>query len=517
MRTALRVLLCCALVVAAAGPAFPQGAERARPELPSMPWRPWFLDSVDQFRLEAPPGPASTRTRRELRALLRLQSKRTARVERQVRFWNSGPGTVRWTRVALKMIVRHRPAAFPTRTARGLALLHLGMYDALAAAADSRAAYRRARPHRIEPRIKSLIGVSGSSYPDSRAAIAGAAERILAYLFPQEAPETFEALADAATKSRLWAGVNYRSDVWRARNLGRAVADVVIAAAESDGYQSPWDFEEERPCSTHDCGADPACGSSGGDEGFWIPTPPACQYPPTDPMASKWVTYLLERPDQFRPPPPPAYGSEQFMNELEDVKERSDSATQEERELAFFWDDGPGTYSPAGHWNDIAVDLVKNRELSTAATARLFALMNAAIRDAFVAAWDAKYHYWSIRPVTVIRERPTILGAPNPVYDPGWLPNLVTPPFPAYPSGHTAESAAAARVLQYLLPDSGPRDPNIKDELGPAGSIDLIAEEVALSRMLGGIHFTADNEAALAIGRRLAALAIGRAEAEEAR
>ena len=142
--------------------------------------------------------------------------------------------------------------------------------------------------------------------------------------------------------------------------------------------------------------------------------------------------------------------------------------------------------------------------------------MNAAVRDAFVAAWDAKYHYWSIRPVTVIREQPFVLGVANPLYEPGWLPNLVTPPFPAYPSADTAESAAAARVLQYMLPDSGPPDPSIKDELGPAGSIDLIAEEVAMSRTFGGIHFPADNEAVLVMGRRLAALAIERAEAEAA-
>ena len=516
MRTARLLLLCGLLIMVAAGPGFSQVPERTRSSLSPARWRTWFLESAGQFRLDAPPRATSVRTRRELSELLQLQKTRTAHIKRQVRHWNSGPATIRWTRVALSMIVRHRPSAFPTRTARALALLHLGMFDALAASADSRAAYHRPRPHRVEPRIRPLIAASGSSYPDTRAAIAGAAERILAYLFPQESPETFKALADTATESRLWAGVNYRSDVRRARNIGRNAADVVIAAAESDGHTPPWDFEEQRPCSTPDCGADPGCGSSAGEEQFWMPTAPACQYPPTDPMASEWVTYLLERPDQFRPPPPPPYGSAQFMAELEEVKKRSDSATQEERELAFFWDDGPGTYSPSGHWNDIAIDLVKNRNLNTAATARLFALMNAAIRDTFVAAWDAKYYYWTIRPVTLIRERPVVLGAPNPLYDPGWLPNLVTPPFPAYPSGHTAESAAAARVLQYLLPDSGPPDPSIKEEVGPAGSIDLIAHDVALSRLIGGIHFAGDNEAALVLGRRVAALAIERAEAEAA-
>jgi membrane-associated phospholipid phosphatase len=135
--------------------------------------------------------------------------------------------------------------------------------------------------------------------------------------------------------------------------------------------------------------------------------------------------------------------------------------------------------------------------------------MNAAIVDSFVATWNAKYFYWTIRPVTVIRERPRLGGHLNPFYDPTWLPNLVTPPFPAYPSGHSGESAAAARVLQYIFPDDPNQPPgDIAGELGPTGSIDEIAEEVAESRMIGGIHFRSDNEAALILGRRVAALAI---------
>ncbi len=112
--------------------------------------------------------------------------------------------------------------------------------------------------------------------------------------------------------------------------------------------------------------------------------------------------------------------------------------------------------------------------------------------------------------MTVIRERETIGGGVNPSYDPGWLPNLVTPPFPAYPSGHSAESAAAARVLQYLMPDSGSPSKAIAAEMGPAGSIDELAEQVAYSRLVGGIHFRSDNDAALVLGRRIAALAIER-------
>jgi PAP2 superfamily len=469
-------------------------------------WRTWVLPSADQFRLPPPPGLHSGSTRRELRELHQLQEARSKKVEKRVRFWNRGPATTRWTDVALEMIRIHRPGAFPTRTARALGLLHIGMYDAMVAAFDSRAAYGRPRPYRTDRSLDPLFRERGSSYPDARSALAGAAERLLTYLFPQESPATFKRLADQAVKSRLWAGLNYRTDVVRARELGRRVADVVIGYGESDGSKAAGDFESQRLCST------PAC--QGADEQYWVPTPLIFQYPPTDPMASKWKTWLLQTPSQFRPPPPPAYGSAQFMTELQEVKQANDTADQEKRQLAFFWDDSPGSFGPAGHWNDIAVDVARGRKLSTPKAARLFALMNAAIVDAFIATWDAKYTYWSMRPVTAIRERPTILGTPNPLYDPGWLPNLVTPPFPAYTSGHSAESAAAARVLQYLLPDAGQDRDAIVDMVGPTGSFDQIAEEVALSRMIGGIHFRSDNEAALVLGRKVAALAIHRARAD---
>ncbi len=401
------------------------------------------------------------------------------------------------------MIKYHRPGAFPTRTARALGLFHIGLSDAMVAAYDSQAAYHRARPGKRDPTLDPFLDEKGNSYPDVRSAIAGAAETLLTYLFPQESPDTFRILADRATASRLWAGVNYRSDVTAGRALGKRVAERVIAYGIADGSQSPWDFEAGRVCVPSDC--------DHADQEQWVPTPYLYQYPPTDPMAAKWKTWLLATPGQFLPPLPPAYGSEQFMDELAEMKAANDTASQADRQLAFFWDDSPGTFGPAGHWNDIALDLVRSRHLGTAKTARLFALLNAAIVDAFIATWNAKYTYWSIRPVTAIREWENIGGNPNPVYNPSWLPNIVTPPFPSYTSGHAAESAAAARVLQFLFPDNGDAS-GIAGQPEALGSIDLIANEVARSRMIGGIHFRSDNEQALILGRRIAGLAIERAK-----
>jgi hypothetical protein len=470
-------------------------------------WRTWILPSAERFRVRPPPKPHSRATVRELREIHRLQEHQSKRRLRIIKKWNGRAGTLPWTETALEMIRIHRPAAFPTRTARALGLLHVGMYDALIAAADSRDAYRRARPFQVDEEIKRLTRARGSSYPDSNAAIAGAAERVLAYLFPQEPTSTFKKLANQASASRLWAGVNYRSDVQKGRLIGRRVADLVIAHGEADGHKTPpTQVLGTRLCSTPGC--------VGANEEFWVPTPPHYQFPSTDPSASKWTSYLIQSPNQFRPSLPYTYGSSQFCAELAEVKQANNTADESQKQLAFFWDDGPGTFSPAGHWNDIAVDLLRDRNVHTERAARIFAYMNAAIVDAFIATWDAKYAHWSQRPVTGIRERPALCGGS--LYDPTWAPSIITPPFPAFPSGHSAESAAAARVLQYFFPDKGQDPGAIADDLGTTGGFDEIADEVALSRLMGGIHFRSDNERALVLGRQIAGLAIQRARADGA-
>jgi PAP2 superfamily/Vanadium chloroperoxidase N-terminal domain len=459
------------------------------------------VPSADLYRVGPPPKPRSASTRRDLRRIERIQAHLSSRRLRLIDRWSGDAATLPWTEVALEMIRIHRPAAFPTRSARLLGLIHLGMHDALVAAWDSRVRFRRNRPFRASEDIDRLVRAKGSSYPDVYAAVAGAAERILAYLFPQEPPTTFTRMANQAVAARTWAGVSYTTDTAAGREIGHRVAEVIIAYGGADGHTTPpGDILAGRICSTPGC--------LGPDEQQWVPTPTLYQYPPTDPAASRWTTYLLQSPDQFRPPIPYAYGSPDFCAELAEVKQANDTADPGLRQLAFFWDDGPGTFSPAGHWNDIAVDLARNRRLSTERAARVFASMNAAIVDAFIATWDAKYAHWTQRPVTAIRERPSVCGGA--LHDPAWLSNIVTPPFPSYPSGHSAESGAAARVLQFFFPDKGQDPASLVNQLGTAGSFDEIADEVALSRMIGGIHYRSDNEDGLLLGRKVAGLAIQR-------
>lgn len=170
------------------------------------------------------------------------------------------------------------------------------------------------------------------------------------------------------------------------------------------------------------------------------------------------------------------------MNEVYAV---SRSLTDEQKRIADFWADGAGTVTPPGHWNRIALDLLAGAGWSTLRSARLLSALNTAQADAFIACWDAKYAYWSLRPVTAIRR----------LIDPNWLPYLVTPPFPSYVSGHSTTSAAASTVLGAFFPDR-------------AAELRALAEQAAIARLYAGIHYRSDNEAGLALGRRVGAVAV---------
>lgn len=456
----------------------------------------WLLQSADQLRLPPPPGNNSRTTRRELTRLRRLQSQRTSSIKKSVRRWNRHPATVRWTELALDMILKYKQR--PPAAARLLALLHLGMDDALTAARDTRQAYFRAPPAKLDRRIRPLLSQTGSSYPPDVAVAAGAAETLLKYVFPNEPAETFRRLATKATRSRLWAGANYPSDLSRGRQLGRDVAALFLEHGENDGHYNTG-FSNPRP---------------DGEE-YWEKTPPAYEDATGGPVGT-WRPWVMASPRDARIASgvsgPHAYDSEPFMSELREVMEVAETLTDEQRSVARAWDDGLGTYTPSGHWNQIALAEVISRRVGTRSASQLFAHLNAALYDAAIASFEAKYVWWSIRPVTIIRrlcdggERlcavaeldPSQGGDPERATFPEWEPFLHTPPFPSYLSGHATFSGAASTVLGYFFPDS-------------IEEFAAMAEEAALSRLHGGIHFRSDNEDGLSLGRAIGDLVVQRA------
>jgi membrane-associated phospholipid phosphatase len=313
------------------------------------------------------------------------------------------------------------------------------------------------------------------SYPSEHAAIAGAASRVLSYLFPERPPVLYDALAEEAADSRVFGGANFRSDVEAGLALGRAVADAVIAQARQDGSDRPWDGTRPR------------------GRGYWEP-PPGSTARPVQPLAGSWRTWVMSSGSQFRAPPPPAFGSPQFLEECRELVRMRQGLTEEQKRIATFWAGGEGTSLPPGVWNEVMLAYVREHRLNTPNAARTFALLNVAQADAGVAAWDTKYAYWNPRPENAIRD----LGL-----DPNWQSFIATPFFPAYVSGHSTYSGAAETVMTYLFPQD-------------ADLFHAKAEEAGISRLYGGIHYRSDNVEGLKMGREIGKLVVARARQDGA-
>jgi membrane-associated phospholipid phosphatase len=164
-----------------------------------------------------------------------------------------------------------------------------------------------------------------------------------------------------------------------------------------------------------------------------------------------------------------------MQQELAEVKSYSEGATREQVAIAHKWSDGAGTYTPPGHWNDIAADHVRDAQWSEVRMARAFALLNMALHDAAVGCWEAKYQYFNPRPTQLDPRAKTAIGLPN---------------FPSYTSGHSTFSAAAATVLSYLFASR-------TDEFA------AMRDEASLSRLYSSIHYRSDIEVGKDHGARI--------------
>jgi hypothetical protein len=182
------------------------------------------------------------------------------------------------------------------------------------------------------------------------------------------------------------------------------------------------------------------------------------------------------------------------------VYEAVNGLTPEQAQIALFWADSPGqTGTPPGHWLMIAVQVAEQHELSLAETAEALARVGIAVADAFISCWHTKYVYYLLRPVTYIHD---VIG------DPAWSPLVGTPAFPEYTSGHSVQSAAAARALTGMLGHLAFVDDTHADDLGldprAFDSFVQAADEAAISRLYGGIHFRPAIELGIAQGNCVA-------------
>lgn len=381
---------------------------------------------------------------------------------------------LQWNDVMLDAI--RQANAPPPVASRIMAISQLAVYDAVNSIDRSSAPY--------------LVGVQVPRSTSAEAAVAAAGFEVLAHMFPAQTA-TFQAKLDSSLAT-VGDGPQKTDGV----ALGHFVADVYLADRANDGSGTVASY------------------TPGSGPGVWVPTPPAFA-PALLPQWPDVTPFAMTSGHEFRPAAPPALDSAAYAAAFNEVKDYGSATgslrTADETQIALFWADGAGTETPPGHWNSIAHDVSAARGLSLAQNARLFALLDMALADAAICAWDAKYAYNDWRPITAIRNAATD-GNSATSQDATWTPLLATPPFPTYTSGHSTFSSAAATVLAGYFGTDNVAFTTVSDFLPGVTrsftSFSAAAAEAGQSRIYGGIHFQFDNQAGLAAGAAIGRLVV---------
>ncbi|NJS16352.1 MAG: vanadium-dependent haloperoxidase [Nostocaceae cyanobacterium CSU_2_110] len=220
--------------------------------------------------------------------------------------------------------------------------------------------------------------------------------------------------------------------------------------------------------------------------------------------------FVLESGNQFRPNTFPQYNSPFYATQLNQVKqlgaENSTARSADQTEIAQFWGyDRNDSFRPPGQWNQIAQEVALEKGNSLEDNAKLFAVLNTGLADAGIAAWDAKYVYEQLRPITAIREADAD-NNPNTIADPNWEPLLDTPSFPDYISGHSVFGGAASAILAGFFGDNTSFEIPSQELPGVSrsyGSFSQAANENADSRLFGGVHINAANVDGVSVGENI--------------
>ncbi|WP_018475596.1 vanadium-dependent haloperoxidase [Echinicola pacifica] len=259
------------------------------------------------------------------------------------------------------------------------------------------------------------------------------------------------------------------------------ISTQILQYAKEDGYNQTTSYPRYTPV---------------GSPGSWYPTPPG-YFPPVEPHFNSLRPFFLDSAQQFKPLPPVAYSEEkdsEFFQILEEVYHINLNDTT--REIAAFWDCNPFALqdnghlmvgmkkiSPGAHWMGITTIACTKAELNFGETLKRHTMVAVTLMDGFIACWDEKYRSNRIRPETAIRK----------LIDPTWTPLLQTPPFPEYLSGHSTVSTAASVVLTHYFGDNFQYEDTVEERYGlaarPYNSFIEAAEEAAISRLYGGIHY----------------------------
>lgn len=420
--SALQFLSLCCLVTVSIKPQFVFG------QLKSSTFEPFKFELQEDF------SPASENVHRnEISEIVAVQREMEQGDTWPIRYWNGSYPSYRWHQILMEAGQNHKGHKNGGR----VAIMHLAIYDAMVEVWKHKNAHFRKAAYLHDPKIKKLGRDSGhSAFLCEWSAAAGAAHRIIGYYFPGE-KERLDGQLAAFKSARLATGLQFPSDIEKGLEIGQKIANKYIEYAKGDRTNLRWE------------------GSVPEADSLWTGNPG-----PWDPMKGQWKPLTLERPDQFKPGPPPM----DWSSDMEEL--RQFNARHRTSEIAWKWRSEP-------IWDRLVERKILEYDLDPMEAAFANAVFHTARFDAIIAAWDGKYHYWGIRPFQ---------------YDTSFKPILVdTPNFPGYPAGHTTVAGSIAKVLSFLFP---------KDE----ALFYTLAKECSESRFEGGVHFRTDNEVGLEVG-----------------
>jgi hypothetical protein len=388
-----------------------------------------------------------------------------------------------WNATAIQTIGAASPARAAPVSFMDMAMVHLAVFDAVNA---------------IDPRYERYHVEIPNASGSSTAAVAKAAHDVLVHLFPAQTGS----LDNIYDQYLINKGIP-QDDPGVA--VGAAAARGIIELRANDGR-----FPLNLPLYL---------GSN--ELGQWRPTDSLIGNPPSpapfSPMAVPWVAnvtpFALKSGDQYRASPPPRLTSKEYAKAYEETKTMgarfNSSRTQEQTDFAQFFAMNYGAV-----WNRVARDLAIAHVSNLTDSARLFALMNVAMADAGITAWDSKvtFNFW--RPITAIR-----LGEedPNPDTegDPTWQPLINTPNYPDHTSGANNATASSTRILSLFF---GTNEMNFTVRTTNAAvqpptrdytSFNDAQQDVVTARVYQGIHFRFADEDARKQGRHVAQWVFG--------
>ena len=348
-----------------------------------------------------------------------------------VKFWEANAST-RWNDRAAEYLALRPPPNGQAAASRVHTYLTLAQYRAVLAAEN---------------------GKDGSVHPSIAAAVNAASARVLRHFFSNDI-QTIDRQLAADLAAPGWPGEQHRDEAAGVA-LGTAVGTAVLAQAATDNYLVV------------------PTGSPTPGPGVWIQNGAIVR------SLHGVRPFFLTSASQLRSPPPPAFGSPEFLTALAEIRQISDTRTPEQTALAVYWATGAGPFT-ASSLNLIANAMIRAHHRTEREAARILAYANAAAFDAQIACWDAKLFYWYIRPSQA---------------DPMITLPISLPNHPSYPSGHSCITGALMTVLIDAFPSE-------------REALEQIITDAGLSRMYGGLHYRFDVTAGQDIGRAAAALAL---------